>query len=115
MKIDDLDLSVHAYNCLYRAKIETVEQLKELSDDDLFRIRGLTTRGYEEIRKKLAEIPITNADRIRAMNDEELAVFLATIQADLYKYDSSAGMFTGTDVNENYNWLQQPAKEEVSI
>ena len=56
--------------------------------------------------------PQTNADRIRAMTDEELAVFLATIQADLYKYDRSVGMFAGSDANENYSWLQKSANGE---
>ncbi len=79
MKIDELDLSVRAYNCLIRAGIDTVEKLMELSDDDLARIRNLSQRNIDEIRSKVAGRRQTNADRIRAMNDEELADFLCSI------------------------------------
>ena len=44
--------------------------------------------------------PQTNADRIRAMSDEELAVFLAEIQ-----YDSNE-----PSTDEMFEWLKQPAE-----
>lgn len=46
--------------------------------------------------------PITNADRIRAMNDHDLAVFLEHAM-----YDSSE-----PDWMTVLSWLQQPAEEE---
>lgn len=45
---------------------------------------------------------ITNADRIRAMNDHDLAVFLEHAM-----YDSSE-----PDLMTVLSWLQQPAEEE---
>ena len=46
---------------------------------------------------------ITNADRIRAMDDDELAKFLATkLNDDFYEYPDLT-----------LQWLQQPAEEEV--
>lgn len=73
MKIEELDLSVRAYNCLKRGRIDTVEQLQQMSDDDLLRIRNMGTRTVEEIREKVVYInTMTNADKIRAMSDEDL-------------------------------------------
>ena len=39
MLIEKLNFSVRTYNCLKRGKIDTVEQLREKSDDDLMAIR----------------------------------------------------------------------------
>lgn len=52
--------------------------------------------------------PMTNADRISAMTDEELAVMFAMLRADLTRLDRSVGPYSGRDVNENYDWLKQP-------
>lgn len=62
--------------------------------------------------------PTTNADRIRAMSDEELAVFLA--QTEIGYVAKALGMVgfpcnTGMEVQEaakkeNLVWLQQPAE-----
>ena len=53
--LEDLDLSVRAYNCLKRAGIETIEELRRLTDDDLLKVRNLGRKGAEEIRNKLSE------------------------------------------------------------
>lgn len=76
MDIEELDLSVRAYNCLKRAGIDTVEQLKKLTDDELARIRNISKRCIEEIRQKVGAPGMTNADHIRAMGDEELVELL---------------------------------------
>lgn len=49
-----LDLSVRAYNCLKRAGIHTVEQLRSMPDDDLLRLRHFGIRCLHEVREKLA-------------------------------------------------------------
>ena len=74
MKIDELDLSVRSYNALKRARIDTVEELKAMSDEQLQRVRGLGAQSIEEIRQKLCTK--TNADMYRAMTDEELAAVI---------------------------------------
>lgn len=51
--------------------------------------------------------PQTNADRIRAMTDEELAVMFAKLRADLPRLDRMVQPYSGKDVNDNYDWLQQ--------
>jgi ATPases of the AAA+ class len=54
--IEDLELSVRSYNCLKRAGILTVEQLKRLSEDELRHIRNLGRYSVAEIQMKLEEI-----------------------------------------------------------
>ena len=58
--------------------------------------------------------PITNADRIRAMSDEELAEFLCSVYDD----DDTFGKFINGYIIPYYNedsikeWLQQPVEVE---
>lgn len=52
--------------------------------------------------------PMTNADHIRAMTDEELGVMFAKLRADLSRLDRRVQPYSGKDVNDNYDWLQQP-------
>lgn len=107
MKIEDLGLSVRPYNVLKRARIDTVEQLQQLSDDDLMRLRNMGRHSLEEIREKVAYVKtMTNADRIRAMSDEQLAECLASLFEDTrggIEYSDDAGCWL--------HWLQQPAEE----
>ncbi|MBQ6076157.1 MAG: AAA family ATPase [Lachnospiraceae bacterium] len=49
-----LELSPRSFNCLRRAGVLTVGDLRNLSDSDLMGIRNLGTRQQEEIRTKLA-------------------------------------------------------------
>lgn len=73
MKIENLGLSVRPYNILKRKGIDTVEQLQQLSDEELMLFRGMGRHSLTEIREKVAYVKtMTNADRIRAMSDEEL-------------------------------------------
>ena len=53
----------------------------------------------------------TNADRIRGMSDEELAVFFAKVDAALYRADLDVTAYRGEKVNANLDWLRQPAEE----
>ena len=59
-----------------------------------------TCKGY---------IPMTNADRIRAMSDEELLDFMKKSVANAYmcKIMRTEPMFLTLD------WLQQPVKEDT--
>lgn len=55
---------------------------------------------------------VTNADRIRAMNDYELSVFLAKTKAKLDRLDLLVIAYSTKDVAENLEWLLQPAYED---
>ena len=65
MKIDDLDLSIHSYNALRHAGIDTLEQLKELSDNDFARIRNLSEKRIGEIKEKIREYSLRVDDPIK--------------------------------------------------
>ncbi len=58
LKIEQLDLSLRAFNCLKRAGINTVEELQWMSDDDLLKVRNLGKKSIAEIKKKIAGIPV---------------------------------------------------------
>lgn len=54
MPIDELDLSVRAYNCLRRANIDTFKDLRERAEQgDMIRIRNLGRRSMQEVLDKL--------------------------------------------------------------
>ena len=65
---------------------------------------GVTVTVGEDINVR------TNADRIRVMSDEELAIMFAMLRADLGRLDAAVRPYSGNDVNDNYDWLQQPAE-----
>ena len=63
-------------------------------------------------------IPYTNADRIRAMSDEELAKTIYGMQKDLCKHFAEAVGYKGPlefdeDAPDILDWLKQPAKEDA--
>lgn len=74
--IDHLGFSTRTYNCLKRARIDTVEQLARMSDENLLQIRSFGTGCLAEVREKVGTSKPTNADRIRAMSDEELSMVI---------------------------------------
>lgn len=59
--IDELELSVRAYNCLKRAGINTVGVLLSLSDEDFAKIRNLGKKATDEIKSKLTELGFDKA------------------------------------------------------
>ena len=61
MTIEDLDLSVRSYNCLKRAKINTVSDLTQRSEDDMMRVRNLGRKSLEEVKKKLDDLGLSLA------------------------------------------------------
>ena len=61
-------------------------------------------------------VPITNADRIRAMSDEELAVFLAEEQyriANIIFQAVGYGLEKQVICARRLDWLQQPVEEDT--
>lgn len=60
--LDELELSVRSYNCLRRAGINTIEELRRLSDEDYHHIRNLSSRSIEEIKQKLYEFEMLTED-----------------------------------------------------
>ena len=56
--IDDLELSVRAYNCLKRAGINTIADLLDKSPEDLGKVRNLGKKSIDEIIEKLKNHPM---------------------------------------------------------
>ncbi len=53
MTIDELDLSVRAFNCLKRAGINTVAELIQKDQEDMMKVRNLGKKSLEEVEQKL--------------------------------------------------------------
>ena len=56
MTIEELDLSVRAFNCLKRAGINTVQALIEKTPSDMMKVRNLGKKSLEEVEEKLESI-----------------------------------------------------------
>lgn len=59
MTIEELDLSVRSYNCLKRANINTVGELLQKTEEDLFKVRNLGHPSIREIKAKLASMGLS--------------------------------------------------------
>lgn len=54
LSIDELELSVRAFNCLKRAEINTIGELTDKTEDELTRVRNLGKKSVDEIKEKLS-------------------------------------------------------------
>jgi DNA-directed RNA polymerase subunit alpha len=54
--IEELELSVRAYNCLKREGIDSVEKLLEYSEDELLDIRNFGQKSIQEVKDKIKEL-----------------------------------------------------------
>ena len=59
MTIEELELSVRAYNCLKRAGIDTVEDLTSKTEEDMIKVRNLGKKSLEEVIQKLHSLGLT--------------------------------------------------------
>lgn len=62
MSIEEMDLTVRAYNCLKRAGINTVAELVQRSKDDMIKVRNLGRKSLEEVEQKLANMGLKLQD-----------------------------------------------------
>ncbi len=56
MTIEELELSVRAYNCLKRANINTVGELVQRNQEDMMKVRNLGRKSLDEVELKLQEL-----------------------------------------------------------
>ena len=59
MTIEELDLSVRAYNCLKRAGINTVAELVQRNQEDMMKVRNLGKKSLEEVEQKLLALGLS--------------------------------------------------------
>lgn len=57
--LEQMELSARSYNCLKKEGVDTVEQLLELSEDDLSRIRNMGQKSVQEVKEKLAKLGLS--------------------------------------------------------
>jgi DNA-directed RNA polymerase subunit alpha len=55
LPIEELDLSERPRNCLKRARVDTIGQLVQKSEDDLLAITNFGSKSLDEVREKLDE------------------------------------------------------------
>ena len=53
--LEDLDLSVRAYNCLKAAKIRTINDLVSKTEEELLGFKNFGKKSLEEIQERLKE------------------------------------------------------------
>ena len=76
VSIDELELSVRAFNCLKRAGIHTVAQLRNLTDEDFQKIRNLGARSASEIKQKFRKFDEEAKARRAKVNDHSYSWML---------------------------------------
>ena len=73
--IEDLNLSVRAYNCLKRSGLMTVGQVLEKSEDELLSLRNFGRKSYDELKDRLIELnflePSDDTGEVRHYEDDE--------------------------------------------
>lgn len=72
MPIEDLTLSMRAYNCLRRSGLMTVGQVLEKSEEELLALRNFGRKSYDELRERLDELGLLSADVGRGPDDGEI-------------------------------------------
>ena len=65
ISIEELELSVRAYNCLKRANINSLGELLKLSYDDLMNIKNFGKKSADEVIERLRQFGLTLADTPR--------------------------------------------------
>jgi DNA-directed RNA polymerase subunit alpha len=105
MPIEDLNLSVRAYNCLKRAGITKVGQILEMSADDLLGVRNFGQKSLDELRERLAVHDLLAHSRL---GDEELAEgSLNAADAD----SSATGEAEETELDEDEDYDEYGEEE----
>lgn len=59
MTIEELELSVRAYNCLKRAGINSVAELVQRNQEDMMKVRNLGRKSLEEVEQKLQDLGLS--------------------------------------------------------
>jgi DNA-directed RNA polymerase subunit alpha len=70
MPIDDLNLSMRAYNCLRRSGLITVGQVLEKSEEELLALRNFGRKSYDELRERLDEMDLLPLSAGRTSEEE---------------------------------------------
>ena len=73
-RTDDLDFSVRTYNCLRKARVETLGALIQYTEPELLVIRNFGRKSLTEVLEKLATFGLRlreDKDGLAAMEEDE--------------------------------------------
>ena len=70
--VDELELSVRAYNCLKTANIRTIADLVQKSEAELLKTKNFGKKSLNEIKTILAEMSLSLGMRLDAAELERL-------------------------------------------
>ena len=70
ISIEDLELSVRAYNCLKRASINSMQELLRKSEYDLLNIKNFGKKSSDEVIEKLHQFGLELAPNPEGVDDE---------------------------------------------
>ena len=57
--IEELELSVRAYNCLKREGIDTVDKLLDYKEEELLGIRNFGSKSIQEVKEKVKDLGLS--------------------------------------------------------
>lgn len=93
MTIEELDLSVRSYNCLKRAKFDTVEKICEVTEEELLiKTRNLGRKSLEEVVQKLLCLGLCLKDAAHSTITNEKEIGL-----EEYNFDDDTPIDWGDD------------------
>ena len=93
MTIEDMDLSMRAYNCLKRAGIHTVAELVQKNQEEMMKVRNLGKKSLEEVEQKLAALGAGICIAARKEADRALAEAFGFGSMDLEHLEGEIGNF----------------------
>lgn len=59
MTIEDLYLSVRSYNCLKRAGVNSVQDLMDMTEQEMMKVRNLGRKSFDEVKAKLEALDLS--------------------------------------------------------
>jgi DNA-directed RNA polymerase subunit alpha len=64
INIEEINLSPRTSNALINNDIKSVKDLLKLSDTELRELKGFGSKAYEEVKEKIAELGITDSEKV---------------------------------------------------
>lgn len=108
-----LDLSERTIRCLERAGIDTVEELADMSDEEIMRIRDMGRKGYEEIRTALGRAETGDAVNPTTMDDLPWSAAATAAESQPAESPAPAALTPTTEIAVSANEQAESAAAPV--